>query len=154
MLPKPGKPPNDIKSNTTISLLPIISKIFEKIFIKRKSKLIPDHQFGFRAKHSTTDQVHRIVDTIERELEEKQICSAVFVDVAQTFDKLWHTGLILKSHKMLPIDCVQILTSYITDRLFRVKQDGEYSVLKEVRVPNGSVLGFTLFLLYYIPAKY
>jgi hypothetical protein len=53
MTVKPGKNPNDITSYRPNSLLPILSKILEKIFLKRltpiidESKLIPSHQFGF-----------------------------------------------------------------------------------------------------------
>ncbi|KMQ90158.1 reverse transcriptase [Lasius niger] len=94
MIPKPGKPENEVTSYRPISLLPIMSKILERLLLKRlkpiieERKLIPSHQFGFREKHSTIDQVHRITNIIERALEEKQICSSIFLDVAQAFDKI------------------------------------------------------------------
>lgn len=119
--------------------------------IERK-KLIPNHQFGFRQKHSTLDQVHRITNIIEKALEEKLICSTIFLDVEQAFDKVWHKGLILKKmlKKMLPKQYVDMLESYICERLFRVKQEDEYSGLREVRagVPQGSVLGLIFYLLF------
>lgn len=156
MIPKPGKPLEDRKSYRPISLLPIISKLFEKLLLQRlkpiieEKQLIPPHQFGFRNKHSTIDQVHRITDVIERALEEKKICATIFLDVAQAFDRVWHQGLEYKLEKYLPRQMSQILHSYISDRHFRVKHGEEYSDLKKIRagVPQGSVLGPVLYLLY------
>lgn len=59
--------------------------------------LFPDHQFGFRDKHSTIDQVHRLTDKIEAVLEDKKVCSAILLDVSQAFDKVWHEGLVCSS---------------------------------------------------------
>ncbi|KMQ85369.1 reverse transcriptase, partial [Lasius niger] len=93
VIPKPGKPPTEVASYRPISLLPIMSKVFERLFLIRlmpiiqERELIPSHQFGFRNKHSTIEQVHRITNIIEKALEEKKICAAVFLDVAQAFDK-------------------------------------------------------------------
>lgn len=156
MICKPGKPANDKKSYRPISLLPVISKLFEKLLLKRlkpiieKRKLIPQHQFGFRSKHSTIDQVHRIVSVIEKSLEEKKICTALFLDVAQAFDKVWHKGLLCKIHKTLPQEYYTILKSYINQRFFRIKCGGSYSTLKEIKagVAQGSVIGPLLYLLY------
>ena len=78
MIPKPGKPPHEVGSYRPISLLPVISKLFKKLLLKRikplieEGQLIPSHQFGFRNKHSTIDQVHRITHVIEKALEEKK----------------------------------------------------------------------------------
>ena len=149
MLPKPGKPPNEINSYRPISLLPIILKLFKKLLLKRlkpiieRQNLIPNHQFGFRQKHSTIDQVHRITNTIEQALEEKLVCSSIFLDVAQAFDKVWHEGLIKKLSELLPKEYAELIKSYITDRLFRVKQEDKYSDLKEIKagVPQGSIIG-------------
>jgi hypothetical protein len=59
---KPGKPLNELTSYWPISLLPIVSKIFEKLLLKRllrmveNNRLIPNHQFGFRQRHSTIEE--------------------------------------------------------------------------------------------------
>lgn len=156
MIPKPGKPPCVTSSYRPISLLPVISKLFEKLLAKRlnliieRKNLIPNHQFGFRNQHSTIDQVHRITNTIEKALEEKKVCSAVFLDVAQAFDKVWHEGLNLKLKYLLPKQYAEILESYLNKRFFRIKQEDSYSELKEIKagVPQGSVLGPILYLLY------
>ena len=112
---KPGKPVNEVTSYRPISLLPILSKLLEKLFLKRlkpildEKQIIPTHQFGFRNKHSTIDQVHRITATLEKALEEKQVCSTLFLDVAQAFDRVWHEGLLHKIELLLPSDYRQLL---------------------------------------------
>jgi len=89
MILKSGKPPHKATSYRPISLLPVMSKLFEKLLMIRlkpiidSSNLIPDHQFGFPNNHPTIEQVHRITNVIEKELEEKKVCSTIFLDVAR-----------------------------------------------------------------------
>ena len=70
MIPKPGKNPSEPTSHRPISLLPLLSKILEQIILKRLTPIlaanntIPPHQFGFRPKHGTIQQVHRIIHRI------------------------------------------------------------------------------------------
>lgn len=156
MIPKPGKDPYNVSSYRPISLLPMLSKLFEKLFIKRlkvivqAKNLIPNHQFGFREEHSTLEQVHRITSIIEEALECKKVCSAVFLDVAQAFDKVWHEGLIQKLKEILPKQFTDIIHSYLEYRYFRVKIADEYTNLYPVEagVPQGSILGPLLYVLY------
>jgi hypothetical protein len=88
MIPKPGKNLSEVESCRSTSLLPIMSKLFEKLILKHlkpiiaEKHLVPTHQFGFRKNHSTIDQVHRITDIIEKTLENKGMCSAVFLAIA------------------------------------------------------------------------
>jgi hypothetical protein len=83
MIAKPGKPPQQPNSYRPIGLLPLLSKIFEKLLITRihaampKDELLPLHQFGFREGHSTIQQCHRVVIHIRDSLEEKKMCASV-----------------------------------------------------------------------------
>ena len=92
MILKPGKPAELSESYRKISLLPVLSKILKTLLLKRLcriiicSKLIPEHYFG-----STTLQLNKLIA-----LEDAQFCTAVVLDISQTFDKVWHPGLLHK----------------------------------------------------------
>ena len=156
VLLKSGKPPSAPGSYRPISLLPIIGKLFEKIYIKRllkiveSKKLIIKEQFGFRARHSTIEQLHRISSFIEKALEERKYCNVAFLDVAQAFDRVWHQKLTYKLSKMLPGNHVQLLMSYVADRFFRVRFEDSFSDFKPIKagVPQGSVLSPLLYSLF------
>lgn len=156
LIPKPGKPPEEVTSYRPISLLPVLSKIFEKLLLCRlkpiieANKLIPSHQFGFREQHSTVEQVHRVVKSIRTAFEKKLYCSAVFLDITQAFDKVWHAGLLFKLKKQLPYPYFEILKSYLEDRYFFVKYNSETTELHKIQsgVPQGSVLGPVLYTLF------
>jgi hypothetical protein len=91
---KPRKPPEETQSYRPISMLPVLSKLFEKLLITRiqstlqDKQIIPDHLFGFRQKHATTEQVHHIVNIIHDGQESDQYCTAAFLDISQAFDKV------------------------------------------------------------------
>lgn len=156
MILKPGKPPTEVKSYRPISLLPLLSKLFEKMLLHRilpileEQKIIPDHQFGFRAHHGTTEQIHRVASTIRQALEKREYCSAAFLDIQQAFDRVWHKGLLCKLKLCLPHPAYLLLESYLQDRVFRVKTEGCYSGFYPIHagVPQGSVLGPVLYTVY------
>ncbi|KAF0718979.1 Uncharacterized protein FWK35_00025419 [Aphis craccivora] len=153
---KPGKPPDIPSSYRPISLLPLFGKLCEKLVLKRISpfinnaSVIPQTQFGFRERHSTIHQIQRLTDCISNSLEKKEYCSAVLLDIAQAFDKVWHPGLLHKLKKILPLPYYLFYKSYLEDRYFVTKIGSEMSSLARISkgVPQGAVSSPTLYNLY------
>lgn len=77
-----------------ISLLPTLNKVFEICLLSIINKaaaeknLIHDHQFGFRKKQGTTEQLHRVVEYVQQSFERRQYVTDVFLDVLIAFDKI------------------------------------------------------------------
>jgi len=96
LIPKPGKDPKEVNSYRPINLLPIITKLLEKLFLSRiypnftTSHWIPHHQFAFCSAHSTIQQCHYITHAIVKASNDKEYCTSVFLDVSQAFDRVWH----------------------------------------------------------------
>jgi hypothetical protein len=142
---KPRKPPHAPPSYLPISLLPIPPKVLEKLLLNRllplveNGKLLPTHQFGLRLKHSTIEQIHRLIRGINNAIDNRQYCSAAFLDISQAFDKVWHKGPLYKIRQSLPLNYFLILNSYLSNRHFIVKVNTELTDLNLVNagVPQG-----------------
>jgi hypothetical protein len=155
LIPKPGIPPHKLSSYRPISLLPIVSKVFEKLLLKRllplveHANLIHNHQFGFRPRHSTIEQINRLIRVLNDALDNSQYCSAAFLDISQASDKVWHKGLLYKLRRSQPLNYYHILSSYLSNLHFVVKVNTELTGLTPIKagVPQGSVLGPLLYLL-------
>ena len=140
-----------------ISVLPTLSKILETImygqlltFVNNHSILF-DYQFGFRAKNSTYMPISILHDLITDNLTCNQKMAGIYLDLARAFDTVNIDILLQKLHLYhVSGNALNFLTSYLTDRVQRVKFDGIISGALSVTcgVPQGSVLGPLLFLLY------
>jgi hypothetical protein len=99
---KPGKDPTLPSSYRPISLLDTISKLFEKTLLSRvlkevkERRLLRDEQFGLRPRLSTTLQLARLVERVNRNLDERRLTGVVFLDVAKALDNVWVDGLLYK----------------------------------------------------------
>ncbi|CAK1542793.1 unnamed protein product [Leptosia nina] len=118
--------------------------------VLEEQNVIPDHQFGFRSHHGTTEQIHRVAHTIRQAMERKEYCSAVFLDIQQAFDRVWHKGLLCKLKQHLPNTAYMLLRSYLQNRTFQVKCEDCLSPIYEIKagVPQGSVLGPVLYTVF------
>jgi hypothetical protein len=124
---KPGKDSCDLNSYRPISLLPNLGKIFEivvnQILVKETEdrKIIPDNQFGFRHKHSTTHAMTKLSSDICRYINNKNCVATCFIDLEKAFDTVWLDGLIYKllSYKF-PIYFVFLINDMIRERSFSV----------------------------------
>ena len=156
-IPKPGKDHKFPQNFRPISLLSSVSKIVEKIIHTRLSEfvskynLLPDEQFGFRPKHSTTDQLLRVVEFANTSFEWKQVTGAVFLDISKAFDTVWHDGLVFKLRRAkIPLSMCQLIHSFLELRSFQAKIGNAISQPKllEAGVPQGSVLSPLLYAIY------
>ncbi len=140
-----------------VSLLCCLSKVFEKLVAQKfmhyikQNNLITEHQSGFMPSDSTTNQLIYVTDHILNGFEKGEDSLAVFLDISKAFDKVWHKGLILKlKNNGINGTLLNWFESYLSNRLQKVVYQGVSSNYEKVRagVPQGSVLGPILFLIY------
>ena len=141
-----------------ISILPVFSKIFEKLIHYRfcdffdAENVMYKNQFGFRKGRSTSHALHSTVTHLVNKLNNKQKTLGIFVDFSKAFDTINHAILIDKlAHYGIRGIALDLMKSYLTNRQQFVYFDQTiFSELQPIvcGVPQGSVLGPLLFILY------
>jgi len=144
-----------------ISLLPVFSKIFEKIIYKRlyhhltSNNILVKEQFGFKCNNSTAIAIYTLINKILSSLNNKIIVSGLFCDLQKAFDCINYDTLLSKM-KFYSVSGVanKLMESYLRTIYQRVViyayNNSKFSKWEEVQhgVPKGSVLGPLLFLIY------
>ncbi len=140
-----------------VSTLPIFGKILEKIIYSRlydfftAMDIIYDRQFGFRKLHSTCHAVNYSVNKILKEVENRNHVIGIFIDLSKAFDTIEHKKLLEKlEHNGIRGVALKTLSSYLSDRdqVTNYQNTPSEKCLVEYGVPQGSVLGPLLFLIY------
>ena len=149
--------PLDISNYRPISLLSNIEKIFEKMMYSRLMSFlnrfdqIYTRQFGFRKAHSTVNTLINIVERIRKSLDKGEFACGVFVDLQKAFETVDHEILLSKlDHYGIRGIANDWFRSYLSNRSQFVVILNPKSKRKFLKhgVPQGSVLGPLLFLLY------
>ena len=155
-LPKGGDA-SDVNNLRPISILPLPSKIMEKILHKqimtylKDFKILTENQDGFRPNRSTINSLTKFTNNVYRESNQGKGTTAIYLDFRKAFDTINHNILVLKLEKIgFKNDSKLLIDNYLTNRVQSTKANGKISDPHPIHcgVPQGSVLGPLLFIIY------
>ena len=150
--------PNDVKNYRPISNLPFLSKILEKCVQKQLSYHLAEHKL--HAKYQSGYKVNHSCETVSLSMYDDLLCLSdaknkvivMLLDLSAAFDTVCHSKLLNKLHNKFGLSdtVLKWFTSYLKDRSFTVQIEKSKSSKCWLRigVPQGSILGPILFILY------
>ena len=135
----------------------MISKIIEKVVHDQTNeflsanKILYNHQSGFRTNHSTNLCLSFLTDKILKGFDEGLLSGKILIDLQKAFDTINHEILLKKLEAIgFPDKCIRWFRSYLYERIFFTEIENRLSDFGKVScdVPQGSILGPLLFLIY------
>ena len=146
------------KNYRPISILPVVSKVFEREVFNQvyrylsENPLLSRFQSGFRPKHSTLSALIQMCDDWLQNMDSGNLNCVQFLDVQKAFDSVNHEILLNKMHEYFGMSGTQLkwFESYLSNREQQCMVNGQISSPKNIScgIPQGSILGLLLFLLY------
>lgn len=157
-LKKPGLDSDMLNSYRPVSNLSFLSKIIEKcVHIQlteyiTKNRLFPELQSGYRKDHSCETAVIKIHNDVLIAMDKQSHVCLMLIDLSAAFDTVNHEYLLKRLQNVYQLKGIIIewIRSYLSGRSFKVSVNGSYSdeATLEIGVPQGSILGPLLFILY------
>lgn len=152
-----GGESTSVSNYRPISLLSCLEKVCERVVFKHlynhfhDNRILTPLQSGFMPRDSTTNQLTFLYNSFCQALDSGKEVRVVFCDVSKAFDRVWHLGLLCKLRAAgISGNLLSWIGSYLTNRRQRVILPGSCSDWNFIHagVPQGSILGPLLFLLY------
>ena len=150
-----GVDATSVKNYRPISVLPVVSKIFERIMQKQISSYLEEYLSpclcGYRKGYSTQYALLSLIEKWKQMLDKQGYAAAIIMDLSKAFDTINHELLLAKLHAYgFDKKALRLIRSYLTERWQRIKINKSFSTWSELLygVPQGSVLGPFLFNIY------
>ena len=152
-----GDDTHNVENYRPISILPMLSKIIEKVVHAQLSqhlnhnKFLYHHQYGFRRGHSTVQAVAQLNNWTLQYMDQGKVVGSLFVDISKAFDSLNHKILLGKLDSLgVSSQSLRWFKSYLSERKQSVVINGSVSDPRSIQlgVPQGSILGPLLFNIY------
>ena len=143
------------KNYRPVSILPVVSKIFELIMQKQISnyieKHLSPHLCGYRKGFNAQPAILSLIENWKESLDKKGYAGGILMDLTKAFDTINHQLLIAKLYAYgFDRNALALILNYLSDRWQRTKINSSFSTWSELMqgVPQGSVLGPLLFNIY------